>query len=473
MTTIKKYYNQFYGTGKGLREVWYIPTTPTRENHFRGFCQGKSTFLNSYRDQWRLREEFSLFTTAYLFEGLHDFHKEHGNYKANRRREYKSSDNRTPFNYKDSIILDRLYFDFDMTSSMILKAENVSCDMDDLAVVDANLKELKGNERDILSDATFQDKADYYYRKFNESVYFRQPLEDARKVEKMFESQFGIKGHHVFTGSKGVHSYYLFKPVRIKYATEVIRFIADKIFRQLKIETGDPHVLHDTTKSRVPFSYNPKTNMTVTPFNIDEDYFTIIDNSHKLSKAKGFDTSKSLPSNIPTPMMQESDKLKELLLQGEAYFERMHKENDARQRQFNLLNQRKYNIRHLNQITIETPSDVDKLLEFPCFRRLEWKDRTLQVTFVGFLSFTHLKSAEDVQEANLRFWRQKGVNLQKSRQGLYQTRSVYQKYYLTHNTMKRQGLCQNCQNCFRDKLRMNPLYYERFIEQKAKAMKKE
>ena len=468
LTTIKDYYTSFYQSSEGEREVWHIPSNPSQENHFRGFCQQESSFLNSYRMQWKGRHEFSLFTTAYLFHGLHDFNKENRNYKSIKRRELKSSHYRKPFNYGDNIILDRLYFDFDMTPNQILIAENVPCDTDDLDLINEKMKQVKAEERKTLHDATFDEKLDFYYRKFNESIYFRQPLEDAKKVARMFESQFNIKGHHVFTGSKGVHSYYLFKPVRIRHATSVIRFIADKIFNQLKITTGDSHVLHDTTKSRVPFSYNPKTNMTVTPFNLDDDYFTIIDRSHELSRSHGFNPLEDLPFKIDPPVLQESDKLHDLLLQGESYFDKVCKENEESRRRFNLLNQRKYNIEYKNQITIEKPSDVDKLLQFPCFQQFQFESRTNKLTFVGFLSFTHLKSVEDVQEANIRFWRQKGVNLKRSRQGLYQTQTVYRKYYLTDNSMRNHDYCRGCdfKDCFRNKIKMHPSYYAKIEEHK-------
>ncbi len=461
---INDFYERFYPYGDHLREVLRIPPTPTRENYAKMYTQKEDTIPRIHKLQWRRNHIFDAYATAYCFEGLHGFNLNENNYKSRRHREYKASRLRKPFPYSENVILDRLFFDFDMTHEQILKAENVAYDKDDLDDIDAKLKTVKENETEILSDATFEEKLDYFYRKFNESIYFRQPLEDAKRVSKMFKEQYGLDSVLVFTGSKGVHLYPLFHPIRIKYATEVIRFIGEAIARQLKTSTLDPHVLYLSTKSRIPFTYNTKTNMTAIPFNENADYFSIIDESHKMSKEKAKDSSFQLESSFRFPRVNDSTKIHELLREGEAYFTKRHQDEERRRNQSRILTHKGYNIEHRNQITIKNPQDVEALHQFPCFNQLDLHNRTDLITFVGFLSFTHLETAEEVQEANIRFWKSRGGHLKRSKKGLYQTESVFRKYYLTSNSMRRRGYCMDCPQgrCFRHKLRMRAEYYANF-----------
>ena len=468
---LKEYYRLFYRLGDPYgRELWHIPLTVTPRDFPIGFVPNSpSQFMDVFRLHWRNRRGFSLFVSAYGFRDLWKFSKQNHSFKGNFSYRYKASRFRKPFPFAERTMIDRLFWDFDMSSEMILKAEGVhisrNATLDD---IESELKEIKAEEKRELENKDFGLRAEYYYHKFTETEYFREPLNEAKKLGEIFSRQFDIEPYFVFTGSKGVHCYFLFKGREFSCPTEVIKGFSEKIFSQLKLKTTDSHPLTCNAKSRVPFSYNPKTNLSAVPFNIDDDYFSIVDRSFEFTCKPKTKREISVEDHFGEILNQNSEELFSVLEDWDKEFNRKRMESRKRSRESHLFNQSDYTFRHKNQISINTPSDALRLLEFPCFQRLDIKNRRDLLSLNGYLSFTELESLEDIQRAFILFCNERGASMERTKEGLKQTESVYHKHYLTNSSMQRNGYCQNCkyQDCFRNKVRMSPLY-EKTVHERA------
>ena len=466
---LKKYYQAFYRIDDPYeRELWHIPLTITKRDFPIGFVpKTPSRFMDLWRMHWRKKRDFSLYVSAYSFRGLLDFSKKNNSFKGKYGHRYKSSKYRKPFPYDTRTRIDRLFWDFDMTHEMILKAEGIQLKREaTLDDIESELKEIKAEEKKELEALDFNRKARYFYQKFTETEYFREPLKEARKLGKIFSSQFNIEPYFVFTGSKGVHLYFLFEGRDFVCPSEVIKGFSEKIFSQLKLETTDSHPLTCNAKSRIPFSYNPKTNLSAVPFSEDDDYFSILDRSLSFSLSPKLKKEIDIEAHLGDIIGQNSEELVATLTDWDNEFHRKEVEAKKRSKEKHLFNQSDYAFRYKNQISIKTPSDALKLLNFPCFQRLDITQRRDLVGLNGFLSFTDLETIEDIQQAFILFCNERGANMQRTKDGLKQTESVYHKHYLTNSSMRRNGYCQNCkyQNCFRNKVFTKPLYEQKIRE---------
>ena len=369
------------------------------------------------------------FISAYDYDhtyDIHRFHVENGHYKETPfGLRLKPSNERRPYPYNEHIILDRIFHDFDAP----LRFED---------------KEFMKNPAIAIDE-----KREYMKKILFEKHLAEKPLQEAKTLGRFYHEKMGLNPIYVYSG-KGIHLYILFKPIKLEFTNVVLNGLCKAIIDTFKFKTLDANVFESARKSRILTSRNPKTDYYVKPINPNWSYFEMLDDVE------------SSRINVDVDAGHDNDVIHQVL--------KGHDDKAKKDKKLQELN-RKMAIRkrpriyaNENQTMIANPDDVVKLLQFPCFKEMKYSDDN-NLLLVNLLSFTDLKDADDVQDAMLKFWENKGIkDMQKSESGFKRVERNFRKYIFTNNSLKKRQLCHECDDwkrCFQYNLKFNQQYEDK------------
>ena len=428
----KELLKSFYGTS--MNKEFLI--NPLNQSDYPEYARqyNKLWPCNSHKDLVRkmnyVEREYPMtmntFISAYDYDHQHDihrFHLENGNYKETPfGLRLKPSNERTIFPYNNHIILDRIFHDFDAELSFedeqFMKNPAISID------------DKREHMRTILFQKHLAEK----------------PLKEAKTLGRFYADKMGLKPIYVFSG-KGIHLYIHFKPIKLEFTNYVLNGLYKAIVGTFKFKTLDESVFESARKSRILTSRNPKTDYYVKPINPEWEYFEILDDVE------------SSRINVEVDVNHENDVIHKVLKSHDDMAKKNKKLQDLNRKM--TIRKRPTVYSENKQTVIAVPDDVVKLMQYPCFNAMGFGDYN-NLMLVNLLSFTDLKDASDVQDAMIQFWKSKGINgMVKSESGFNRVKKNLRKYIVTNNTMKRLGLCRECddwKHCFRYNMKLNELY---------------
>lgn len=168
-------------------------------------------------------------------------------------------------NYKSHPLLDRVFFDFD------LESKDIKNNLDELNKIRKNgLHYQPDRQEELLKDI--------YNRVVNKKASI-EPINHAKKFAEFLNNEYGAYPALFFSGFKGCHVYAFFEQTNLNNTNNTIQHFAENMRERMKLDTMDLSVNKDPNvrKSRVPYSKNEMTGLTVVPFHIDDSYDEIID----------------------------------------------------------------------------------------------------------------------------------------------------------------------------------------------------
>ena len=251
---------------KGKEDNYYRELAyKIRENEF-----SRNTYSNNELDIEKLikqkNEHHAVYTSIYSYHN-----------KLSSAKDVTSKD----------VVFDKLVFDFDVDDGEdadLLRLHGYkSTDLDELS--DDDIKQLAKNirikESEQISKCSSEDDIRKYYQDKYEHNYLLDPYNEAKSVGKWFKDKFNVECLYFFTSGKGFHVYVLFNPIGIKNVNEVVKHIAKKLDKELKLKTRDASVNDSASNHliRIPTSKHEKTKLYVNQFFTSDTYLDVIDNS--------------------------------------------------------------------------------------------------------------------------------------------------------------------------------------------------
>lgn len=268
-----------------------------------------NTLLNFYKDfygekfarYFRRPSDFKLSRIQYMVETpkqlyLH-IHRNSGFHPCYTSvYNYGSSDNLKQ-NLKSEIILDRVFFDFDveLTDELFeIKKELQYLRRPGLK----NWKQRQNECKELLKISIIENR-------------LAEPaINEAKFFAEKFQESFGNYPALFFSGFKGCHAYTFFRPFKLLDPNFVIYNFSESIKKFYKLRTLDLAVNKDALSrlARVPYSKHQLTDLAVVPFNINDSYDEIISKSIK-PNIEFFNSEKGL-SNFDNHLKNLEDSLK-------------------------------------------------------------------------------------------------------------------------------------------------------------------
>jgi hypothetical protein len=165
------------------------------------------------------------------------------------------------YNFKS---IDRAYFDFDINHPEVKEIIKELQDIRYFGVENENKKQIKLKIRlnELIIGCEIAKPA----------------IDEAKKFANIFKQSFGKIPMLLFSGCKGAHVYAFFKPTQFNNYNKAILWFAENVKKTYKFNTQDLSVNKNALSglSRVPYSKHHYTNLTVVPFQISDDYDTIM-----------------------------------------------------------------------------------------------------------------------------------------------------------------------------------------------------
>lgn len=106
------------------------------------------------------------------------------------------------------------------------------------------------------------------------------------KVCEFFKQQ-GWKTYNCFSGSKGFHCRVFFETCHLNNYNQIISGLAKNLINKLNLKTLDEKVVFDNPSGRVerlPYTFNEKSGLRVTPFNIESGMDEVLSMAEQSSK---------------------------------------------------------------------------------------------------------------------------------------------------------------------------------------------
>lgn len=195
-------------------------------------------------------------------------------------------------NDKSGMLIDRLYFDFDITDSTFneIKAELIALRSKGLHINQSEQLKLKNKINELLIDELAAPAID-----------------EAMEFSRIIQDGLGSPPALFFSGAKGCHAYVFFKSIKLNSPDLAIHELARDIKDNYDFKTLDLSVNRDATSrvARIPYSKHQLTGLTVVPFDLSMDYETIIESS-KNPKTTHFD-KKNYFSNFDEFLVKYDD----------------------------------------------------------------------------------------------------------------------------------------------------------------------
>ncbi|HNR25402.1 MAG TPA: hypothetical protein PKI66_01660 [Methanobacteriaceae archaeon] len=337
--------------------------------------------------------------------------------------------------YEEHVILDKIFFDFDLDYNNRAKEE-------------------------LKNRATLSSKRDFIL-KLLEAGRIKEPIKQAKDTARYIQDTYGGEPFLVFSGSKGCHLYIYFNPVSLEHPKEtLIRMTRDLRDRGLfNFNTDEEPGLLDTSPvgdvariSRLPGSRHPDTGLYCHPFKLDYSYREIIENSQK--------PEPPYVEVIPGRMRSTLDKkLLELeqVVKDELELQRY-------QRLFSKLEPKRPRQGGAPKIKIKQPEDVLELNRWPCFDKSPY-DHDLRVIIANICLWSGL-SPEDTARALEVYSQDRGLMEDKHLHHPGEVEKLLQdeehpRYIFTCRSMKTRGLCRECGGWFYLKLDLGDEFKKR------------
>ena len=347
------------------------------------------------------------------------------------------------YNYRENVILDKIFFDFDKDYTPAAKKR---------------LQELNYNP--VLKKE--------FIINLMEHGRIKEPIDQAISTARYLREEYGGEPLLVFSGSKGCHLYYFFEPVKLDYPKEVLsRFTRDLRNQGLfNFNTDEEPGLLDTAPvgdvariSRVPGSIHPETGLYCHPFKTDFSYGEIISNAQEEDPAY----------TDLNPVEMRSLTLRETLIRYDEII-RGDMELQRYQRAFMELEPRKPTPAGGSKIQIRGPEDILKLKKFPCFQNAPF-NHEMRI-LLGLICLWSGLSDEDTLEAIRTYGEDRGTVLSRdNNKGKYFLSKLkgsdgYPKYLFSCRSMKKKGLCRECNGWFYLNLELPEEFHNRIEEYK-------
>lgn len=417
------------------------PEYEKQYNQYKPVNDFKVFIRNLKRYDKKFKNPMNCYISAYDYDArhdIHDFHKQNNNYKhTSFGYKLKPSYERLAYPYEKYVYFDRIFHDFDA--------------------------ELLDMHKDFLkqSDVSLKEKQEYLQEVIEHSNLIRKPLQEAKELGKAYE-MIGLKPVYLFSG-KGIHLYVFFDAIKLKYPA----YMLTNLYKNLqgnpekekdnRFKTLDNKVFEPARKSRIVLSVNPKTNLYVKPINPNWTPFEIIDDARSSEVNYDIDLTGN-DSRQFHKALQSYD------------IKRQHEIDKMKARQKLQPFKRSVIQINKNKMQIARPIDAVKLLQYPCFNKMTKNDASM-LLLMNVLSFTHLNSAKEIQDAASEFWNAKGIKIDKDSKGLNRIKRSVKKYPYGNNAMKKQGNCIDCQNwqdCWKYNVQFIDEYYEMIEKYKIK-----
>jgi hypothetical protein len=347
------------------------------------------------------------------------------------------------YNYRENVILDKIFFDFDKDYNPSAKTR---------------LQELDYNP--VLKKE--------FIINLMEHGRIKEPIDQAIGTAQYLRDTHGGEPLLVFSGSKGCHLYYFFEPVMLDYPKEVLsRFTRDLKDQGLfNFNTDEEPGLLDTAPvgdvariSRVPGSIHPETGLYCHPFKMDFNYGEIISNAQE----------EDPPYADFNPVEMRSPTLRETLIKYDEIV-RGDMELQRYQRAFMELEPRQPTPTGGDKIHLQGPEDILKLNQFPCFKEAPF-NHAMRI-LLGLICLWTGLSDEDTLEAIRTYGEDRGTVLSRdNNKGKYFLSKLRgsdgnPKYLFSCRSMKKHNLCRECNQWFYLNLELPEEFHNRIDEYK-------
>lgn len=338
--------------------------------------------------------------------------------------------------YEKNVILDKIFFDFDLDYTPRAKEE-------------------------LENRATLSSKRDFIL-KLLEHGRLKDPIREAKKTARFIIDLYGGEPLLVFSGSKGCHLYIYFNPLELEHPKETLQKITYQLEREglfkINRDEENPGLLDrapigDLARlSRVPGSVHPGTGLYCHPFKLDYSYQEIIENSQKPEPPFSDVHPERMRSQIG-PVLREWDQVVKDEVEAQYY-----------QRLFNQLNPSQSRQGPTPQVTLKEPGDVLELNRWPCFQKSPY-DHDLRL-IIGTICLYSGLTPEETGEA-LKIYSQDRGHLEDKhlhhpghiKRNLLENERP--KYLFTCRSMKERGLCRECGGWFYLKLDLGENFRKR------------
>lgn len=187
---------------------------------------------------------------------------------------------------EDSRMVNHFFFDFDKEFDATSKFKRITKgDDNNLGITDLEKLPIK----------EYIDGMDVIQEQIQNMIIFENILLDSwnecKKVYEYFKNQ-GLRTYTCLSMSKGVHLRCFFNPIHVANYNRIIHNLHDNLVKQFNLKTLDPKVSGKESNplksvERLPYTYNEKSGLRVTPFNFEHDSLNdVIERSLQLSKSK-------------------------------------------------------------------------------------------------------------------------------------------------------------------------------------------
>ncbi|MDP1553293.1 MAG: CHC2 zinc finger domain-containing protein [Methanobacteriaceae archaeon] len=165
------------------------------------------------------------------------------------------------------MVLDRAFFDFDVSNTQVKKIKNLLLSLRRHGPVHERdqQEELKEKIRELIINDNIAKKA----------------IDEAKDFSMNFKELFGKEPILFFSGCKGAHAYTFFRASGFKNLNRAGAWFAENIKKSKSYECLDLAVNLDALArlSRTPYSKHQLTGLTVVPFSVEDSYDEIMEKS--------------------------------------------------------------------------------------------------------------------------------------------------------------------------------------------------
>ena len=193
--------------------------------------------------------------------------------------------------YYDSMI------DYQLANEDAKMVNHIFLDIDAPIKIDSEFRDYTHKQEDAKRDLTgkeYMDKMDYYQEKIQDLIFNTNLLKESWNKSKRMDEYFtkqGLTTYNCFSSSKGFHTRLFFKPIHLNNYNHIIHSLHKGLVEKLDLQgilddqvTGkDSNPI--SSVERLPYSYNEKSGLRVTPFEFGVDSFDdVLETSLKLAK---------------------------------------------------------------------------------------------------------------------------------------------------------------------------------------------
>ena len=178
---------------------------------------------------------------------------------------------------EDAMQFNHMFFDFDKHNS---KFESI--------------KKKQSDAKEKLNGKAYFDRMNELQEQIQDLILFENLLndswQDAKQVNDYFNQQ-GLRTFCCLSASKGIHIRVFFEPIHINNYNRIVSDLYKNLTNQFNLRTLDFEVGVDGNPSksveRLPYSYNEKSGLRVTPFSFEHDSLNdVVDKAMKLSEQR-------------------------------------------------------------------------------------------------------------------------------------------------------------------------------------------